>query len=204
MWHAARTHFRQVDADLSRLAEQLDIADLTPAADLFHALCDIIVGQQLSDKAASTIFRRLQANLGVHTLTPDTILNAGEETLRAAGVSGAKTRALQTLSQAVKNNDIVFTDLAALPDDLVRAQLLRLKGIGPWTTEMFLMFGLGRPDVFSLGDGGLQRAMRFLLHQSEVSPQEMLDRSARWQPYRTYAARVLWRSLDQKLLPETA
>ncbi len=170
-----------------------------PAADYRHgpfvALLRAVIGQQLSSRAAASIAGRLYALTGTPP-TPQAVLALAEGELRGCGLSMAKSRSVLTLSRAVLDGSIDLVHLAAVSDEAVAAKLTVLPGIGPWTVHMFLMFGLGRLDVFAPGDLGLRRAVQRLENLPDLpTPATCLVRAERWRPYRTVAAWQLWRWL---------
>ncbi|HUD19522.1 MAG TPA: DNA-3-methyladenine glycosylase [Patescibacteria group bacterium] len=195
-----RDHFAKVDPVLSGALELMkNEKDLGPRknSDYFVDLCEAIINQQLSDKAAATIFGRFVLLFPKKTLLPEVLLQIPEEKIRGVGTSWSKVHFLQSLAKSVVANEIRLDSLKSLSDEEVIRELTKLKGIGPWTAEMFLMFSLGRPDVFSFGDVGLRRAIQKLYQlKKEPSDRQMKQLSKKWSPYRTYAARILWRSLD--------
>lgn len=156
----------------------------------FQTLATSIISQQLSAKAADTIERRVLSI--VSSFTPDGFLTVPLEALRGAGLSSAKARYIIELSQRVNNGQLDFGALLEQADDDVIAALVELPGIGRWTAEMFLIFGLRRPDVLALGDAGLQRAARLLY--GEDADLESVGQS--WRPYCSVASWYLWRHLD--------
>lgn len=158
---------------------------LCPTPDPFGTLVRNVTGQQLSVKAAASIYKRLQDTLG--EISPETLLRASGDELRAAGLSWAKVRTVQAIAGAAQSGAVDFEHLAALPDEEVITELLPLPGIGRWTVEMFLMFALARPDVFSLGDLALRQGL-LRLHPERPAAEVL----AQWQPYRTLAARYIW------------
>jgi DNA-3-methyladenine glycosylase II len=160
----------------------------------FGNLTRSIVGQQISVHAARAILTRLET---ATSLDPDRVAALTPEELRAIGLSRSKARYIQDLAAHFIQDTAVFDHLDDLPDDQVIAELIRVKGIGVWTAHMFLMFTLGRPDVFAPDDVGLQRAIMRLYGLAAVPPKIELDRLAdRWRPYRTVASWHLWESLD--------
>lgn len=166
-------------------------------AGYFRTLVTSIVSQQISLAAAASIMRRLLALFGGEP-TPLKVLKAPEEKLRAAGLSASKVRYLKDLAAHVRDGRLDLAHVASLPDEEVMRELVAVKGIGPWTAEMFLMFSLRRPDVFSYGDVGLVNAMARLYRLRKPVPRARLERIARkWAPYRTLAARYLWASLGE-------
>jgi len=159
----------------------------------FHILTASIVSQQLSTKAAETIERRLAA------IVPAPFEAAGfagvaVEKMRGVGLSSAKGRYILELAARVRDGRLDLTALAAVPDEAAITALIELPGVGRWTAEMFLMFGLHRPDVLSLGDGGLQRAAK-LLYGGRA---KLANVGKRWRPYRSVASWYLWRHLEAR------
>jgi DNA-3-methyladenine glycosylase II len=164
----------------------------------FYTLMRSIVGQQISVKAADTVWGRLMMVLA-QSLTPETVLRAQPETLRAAGLSSQKVRYVKHLATFFVEHSITSPSYwEGMSDDAVIQHLTHIKGIGRWSAEMFLMFGLLRPDVYPLDDIGLQRALA--LHYPVQS--KPFDKAAAqalaipWQPYRSVAVWYLWRSID--------
>jgi DNA-3-methyladenine glycosylase II len=171
--------------------------------DLFVGLAEAIVSQQLSGKAAGTIWNRLLLALpapgapGAPVLDAAMVAAAPEEAFRGAGLSGAKTASLKDLAARVIDGRLALGDLASLDDDEVKKQLCAVRGIGPWTAEMALIFHLGRPDVLPVSDLGIRKA--FARHWSLPElpePEAMTQMAASWRPWRSLACRYLWRSLD--------
>lgn len=168
--------------------------------DYFASIASAIVGQQLSNRVAEVIWARLVA-LAQGALSPETILSLGDEELRQIGISYSKIKYLKALSTAVNEKTLELDRLHLFDDVEIVRQLTQVKGIGPWTAEMFLIFSMGRTDVFSIGDGGLQRAVKWLYKLEEVpGKEELLRISGKWKPYRTMAALYLWRALDDKIV----
>jgi DNA-3-methyladenine glycosylase II len=161
----------------------------------FHMLANSIISQQLSTKAAATIKLRVGAIVGVPFET-GRVLSVATEKLRGAGLSGAKTRYIRELATHVHDGRLDFDAIIALDDEAVIEKLIIVPGIGRWTAEMFLLFGLKRLDVLALGDAGLQRAARNLYGKKRKS-ETLLPRVAKaWRPYRSIASWYLWRSLE--------
>jgi len=165
--------------------------------DRYGALVRSIVGQQLSTTAARAIYTRLTDRYGGRTPTPVEVLEDDPEELRlAAGLSHAKVNFLRSLAEHVVDGSLELDRLDELPDDKVRAELLAVKGLGPWTADLFLMFTLQRPDVLPVGDLGIRRAImeRYGL-EAMPTPAEAERIGEPWSPYRTLASLFLWRSL---------
>lgn len=162
--------------------------------DYFSDLVHSIVSQQLSGKAANTIFGRLKQKLEGE-VTPERILRKRDQTLRNCGLSFAKVSFVKDLSCKVEDGEIKLNRLNKLSDEEIIEELVSVKGIGPWTAEMFLMFSLARPDVFPIDDLGIRKGMKQLL-QKDLEKQEMVKFALRWKPYRTCASWYIWRNLD--------
>jgi 3-methyladenine DNA glycosylase/8-oxoguanine DNA glycosylase len=156
----------------------------------FQTLVRAIISQQLSAKAADTIEDRIRAL--VPNFDPAEFLRAQPMELRAAGLSSAKARYIIELAQRVECGLLNLNAMQEVPDAEVIATLVDLPGIGRWTAEMFLIFGLGRPDVLSLDDAGLRRAVRLLFGKDA----ELEELGYSWQPFRSVASWYLWRHLD--------
>ena len=166
--------------------------------DHYGALVRSIVGQQLSTKAARAIYERLLAHFGGHPPAPAEMLAADSEEMRAAaGLSHAKVGFLRSLAEHVLDGSLELERLDELPDDEVTAELVAVKGLGPWTADMFLLFHLQRPDVLAAGDLGIRRAAMIAYGLDELPGVDELTKIAEpWRPYRSVACRYLWRSLD--------
>jgi DNA-3-methyladenine glycosylase II len=194
-----RQHFQINDPRIAVLIETIPLEDILPAHpdDYFLHLCRNIIGQQLSGKAADTIYARFESSFGSTPITPKAVYESTDDALRNIGMSRSKVSFLKDLAQKIHTKEIDLSVLTTLSDSEVVATLTKIKGIGPWTAEMFLIFTLGREDVFSFGDLGLKRAIQKLYGlRKEPTISKMEKLSKRWQPYRTYAARVLWRYKD--------
>lgn len=197
----ALKHFKNADPLLYKIALTVEIQDVTSHENYFLELYDSIVSQQLSIKAANTIMGRLKKLYPKEEITPEYTLKLDTEKMRAAGNSYSKIKYLKDLSQKVVDRTLTFDKFPGMTEQEIMEELLRVKGIGPWTSEMFIMFSLGRPDVFSFGDQGLKNAMRKIYNlEKHATLEEALIISAKWSPYRTYACRILWKSLDNEPL----
>ena len=162
----------------------------------FLDLIEIVTGQQLSMKAAKSIFNRL-LSLYPNTPTPKQIINTPEETLRSVGLSNSKALYVKNIAQAIEDNKITLESFEALSDEEIASQLLEIKGVGPWTVEMFLIFTLHRQDIFSIGDLGLRTAIEKLYGINRNDKNAILKQSETWRPHRTHACRLLWMSLEK-------
>ena len=196
MWEKAEK-FLLKDKYIGPLVKKYGKCKIRPIdqKDYFKDLVDAIVQQQLSLKAAATIFGRITKELG-GKVTPERILRKKDETLRACGLSYSKIKYLKDLSSRVKNGNLVLSKMNKLSDQEVMEELIAVKGIGRWTSEMFLMFALARPDVFPADDMGLQNAFKKLIKRN-LKPEKMEKfAEAHWKPYRTVASWYIWRSLE--------
>ena len=129
------------------------------------------------------------------------LISLEDEKLREIGVSYSKIGYLKNLSSAVLNNEICLDNLEGIENEEIVKNLTKVKGIGQWTAEMFLIFCLGRRDVFSLGDGGLQRSIKWLYRLDEVPKRKQLMQiSEKWKPYRTFASLYLWEAINKNLI----
>jgi DNA-3-methyladenine glycosylase II len=165
--------------------------------DAYGALLRSIVGQQLSTKAARTIYERLTELFGGRAPTPAELLEADPESIRGAGLSRPKVAYLRDLAEHVEDGELELDRLAELPDEEVSVQLTAVKGLGQWTADMFLIFHLGRPDVLPVGDLGIRRAVEGLYGLPELPAAAELEQIAEpWRPHRSLACLYLWRSLD--------
>lgn len=167
---------------------------------LFDALVEAIVSQQLSPKAADTIFARVRALLPEGTaLAPEPLLALPEDKLRGAGLSGAKTRSVRDLADHVKRGSLALEETASMDDEAVIEMLTQVKGIGRWTAEMLLMFQLGRKDVLPVGDLGVQKGfVKFFGLRKLPPPERMVKLAKPFQPYRSIASWYMWRINEEK------
>jgi len=165
--------------------------------DAYGILVRSIVGQQLSTRAASTIYGRVVELFGGEVPAPAKLIAADPEALRAAGLSRAKVAYLRDLAERVEDGDLDLDHLTELPDDQVSEQLTAVKGIGQWSADMFLIFHLGRPDILAVGDLGIRRAAERAYGLKKIPDATTLTRIAEpWRPYRSLACLYLWASLD--------
>jgi DNA-3-methyladenine glycosylase II len=161
----------------------------------FHALVISIISQQLSAKASDAIERRI-AGIVSAPFQPSDLLSVPIESLHSAGLSRPKARYIHELAQRIVDGRLSLANLDSEEDDHVVATLMELPGIGRWTAEMFLIFGLKRLDVLSLGDAGLQRAARLLYGNDNGEADLLTSVADAWQPYRSVASWYLWHHLD--------
>jgi DNA-3-methyladenine glycosylase II len=162
----------------------------------FQTLARAIVGQQISVKAADSIWRKFVVAVG-GKVTPERVANAAAETLRPCGLSAAKVIYLHALANHFLENGKSIKRWPQMEDEAIIRELVSIKGIGRWTAEMFLIFHLARPDVFPIADLGLLKGIYRLYNKNEEMPRAQVMRLAeRWRPWRSVATWYLWRSLD--------
>ncbi len=189
---------RARDSRLSRLIDMVGDVTLTTEGPPYAALAGSIVSQQLSGKAAESIWKRLVAASG--QVTPQRLAGMDDETLRAAGLSRPKVAYLRDLTRRVLSKDLNLDALPALPDEEVVRALVAVHGIGVWTAQMFLIFCLGRMDVFAPMDLGLRSAMMWLYSMPGLpTEKDSLPIAEAWRPYRTVASLYLWQAVTLKL-----
>ncbi len=199
------TYLRKADPVLGPLIDAVGSDGLGDARagrpdDHYGALVRAIVGQQLSTKAARTIYLRLCERYGGRTPTPAELIADDLEALRvAAGLSRAKASYLRSLAEHVVSGELELERFDEMPDAEVAAELIAVKGLGQWTVDMYLMFHLQRPDVLPVGDLGIRRAVERAYGLPGLpDPARLTEIAEPWRPHRTLACRYLWRSLDNE------
>ena len=166
---------------------------IEPAEDLFERLVVSLIRQQVSMNAAAAIRERL---FDAFEITPEAMLAADPEELHAVGLSEAKTEYVKATARAFRERGYDREYFAGMDDERVAAELTEIRGVGPWTAKMFLMFGLGRRDVFPVEDLGIRKGMNEVFDDSDMTRGEMRDRATAWEPYRSYASLYLWRAVE--------
>lgn len=161
----------------------------------FEDLVDAICSQQLSGKAAKTIFGRVKNTLQ-DNIRPDTVINADADKLRKCGLSYSKISYIKDLAQKVNDGSLKLSIIDKLSDEEIIRELVLVKGIGRWTAEMFLMFSLGRPDIFPIDDLGIRKGFEKVTKKEFDKIKSFKFAEKKWSPYRTVASWYLWRSLD--------
>lgn len=190
-------HFKTSDPILHAAIGKDFTFHLGENTDLFIALCESITSQQLSIKAADTIFARFKKLFPKEKITPHHTITLSTQQMREIGLSNSKASYILDLAQKVTQKQLILEELNDLENELVIEKLITVKGIGRWTAEMFLMFALKREDVFSYGDLGIRKAIQKLYNLKKQPSQKTAEKIAKkWIPYRTYACRILWKSLE--------
>ncbi len=199
---AARAELAAADPALGELIEQLGKRSVATRRrgqakpDAYGALLRAVVGQQLSAKAARTIYERVLELFGGTTPTPEQILAASTADLRGTGLSGRKVEYIRDLAAHVRDGELELDRLEELSEEEVIEEIVAVRGFGRWSAEMFLIFHLERPDVISGGDLGIRKAIQLLDGLTEMpTPDEVVERGERWRPHRSLASIYLWESL---------
>ena len=183
-------HLKRKDKKLGAAIERLGFIEREVIPDVFFALCDSIIGQQISGAAARAIRGRVEAKTG--GITPANILALTEEELRACGLSARKVMYLQSAATAVETGTLNLGELETLPDEEVIQKLVSLPGIGVWTAEMLMLFSLGRPNIVSYGDLAIRRGMMNLYGLKQLPKDKFLRYCKRYAPYGSVASLYLW------------
>jgi DNA-3-methyladenine glycosylase II len=194
-WHRAKRALGRRDPVMARIMREHPKVFLVRRGEPFLTLARAIVGQQISVKAAQSVWDRLVACVG--EVTPQGVLLKERKLLRACGLSDRKTEYIADLAQHFADGAIHVHRWPEMSDEEIIAELVEVRGIGRWTAEMFLIFNLLRPDVFPLDDLGLQKGIRLAYFKGrKVSLRTMRRLGEAWRPWRSVATWYLWRSLD--------
>ncbi len=192
-------YFKKVDPVIYDAMHGLDFDSwITPAPKdkYFESLCRSIISQQLGTKVARVINERFRSLFPDNIIDAKTILNLEDQTIRDIGASWAKVKYIKDLAEKHLNKEVNLENIDQLNDKQVIHELTKVKGIGPWTAEMFLIFTLGREDVFSFGDLGLKRGLEKLYELTDPTTEEVKLIIDRWTPYKSYGSITLWHSLE--------
>lgn len=202
---AAREALAAADPVMAALIERIGPIDLASRLrrrreerpnDAYGALLRTIIGQQLSTKAARTIYGRVRELFGGRTPTPEELLATGEDELRGAGLSGRKVEYVRDLAAHVLSGELELDRLEKLGDEEAIEEIAAVRGLGRWSAEMFLIFHLERPDVLSGGDLGIRKAVQVEYGLEGLpSPARVLEVGEPWRPHRSLASLYLWESL---------
>jgi DNA-3-methyladenine glycosylase II len=198
-WDEACKHLMRRDRVMKRLIPKFGQARLSSRGDAFTTLARSIVGQQISVKAAQSVWERVTGVMSTRgpRIAPDDVLGQPAQALREAGLSARKVEYLCDLAQHFRSGQVSESSWRSMSDDAIITELIAIRGIGRWTAEMFLMFYLMRPDVLPLDDVGLIRGISQNYFSGEpVSRSEAREVGEGWAPYRSVATWYLWRSLD--------
>ncbi len=194
----ALEHLSAADKKMNCIIERIGPCTLKVDSNHFWMLARAIIAQQISSAAARTITQRVRNSMN-EVLTAESLSQLDEETLRTAGVSKQKVGYLRSLTEKVLSGEVALDRIATLSNAEITSQLIQIKGIGVWTADMFMIFSLGRTDIFPIGDGGVRAAMRKIYRIDEEAPHEKYHRVAKkWQPYASIASWYCWRVLEEK------
>jgi DNA-3-methyladenine glycosylase II len=195
----AINHLKKADPVMAAIISKAGPYRMQYREPVFQTLVRSIVYQQLSGKAALTIFNRLATAAKVNPMTPEAILKLRPQKMRILGLSKQKIVYIRELARLTRDGNIQFERLPDMEDAAIIEMLTRVKGVGVWTVQMFLMFALQRPNVLPVGDLGVRAAMKKAYGLPELpKPQEMERIAAAWHPYRSIASWYLWRSLENQ------
>lgn len=185
------SYLSNIDSDLSKVINELGNPPLWSREPGFPTMIHIILEQQVSLASAKAAFTKLEQAAG--QLTPKRFLEFTDVELREFGFSRQKTKYGRALSRSIINEELDFGELHRLDDTTVRNKLMKIKGIGPWTADIYLLMALLRPDVFPSGDLALAKAVKQIQDLTEIpGPQKLSEIAERWKPWRAVAARILW------------
>ncbi|MFZ2199424.1 MAG: DNA-3-methyladenine glycosylase 2 family protein [Microgenomates group bacterium] len=191
-----KAHFAKADPKILEVLEMVKLNewfDEQPSTDHFYNLTRNIIYQQLAGKAASAIFSRFEALVGGN-VTPENILKFEDQSFRDVGLSWAKAKYIKDLAAKVQSGEVVLSNIDTLDNESVIIELTKVKGIGRWTAEMFLLFTLRRENIFSYGDLGLKNGF-IKLYGSDADLKSVI---ASWSPYESYGSISLWHYLDNR------
>lgn len=196
----AINYLKERDKVLAKIIPQIELKQRKSHKRYFESLCISIINQQLSTKAAATIVERfVKLFPKVKFPKPEQVLKIKDSKLRTAGLSFQKISYIKSLAGLVFKGEVHFNKFSKMSDEDIIIELVKVKGIGKWTAEMFLMFCLNRPDVFSEGDLGLRNAVKkWYKFDIKEKPNKLKKLVKIWQPYQTTASRILWASLNLK------
>ncbi|MFB6311479.1 MAG: DNA-3-methyladenine glycosylase [Salinirussus sp.] len=187
----AHEHLKE-DHRIGPLIAKYGRLEIGPAEDTFARFTTSIINQQLSSESAAAIRERVFERFDV---TPDAILAADPDALKDTGLSGQKVEYIKNVAEAYQSKGLGVEYFEGVDDAAVAAELTEIKGVGTWTAKMFLIFCLGREDVFPVEDLGIRKGMQ-ALHETDMSRAEMEDAAEDWRPYRSYASRYVWRAVE--------
>ncbi len=162
---------------------------------VFHSLIRSIISQQISTKAASSVHTKFKALFPGNNFNSDDILLTKDSKLKSAGLSHQKTQYIKATAEYFKSTHYTNKDFEQMSDKEVEKELIQIKGIGPWTIDMILIFTLGRADIFPIGDLGVRNGFK-ILFKKNATEKQMLTKSNQWKPYRTIMSWYLWRVVD--------
>ena len=192
-WDMAKKELSRKDDVLHEIIKEFNDLELVSRGDLFYTLIRSVIGQQISVKAASTVWSRFCERIG--DIEPKNILSADIEDLRSCGLSQRKAEYVIGISESWSDYDSI--EWKEMSDEEIIQELIKLRGVGKWTAEMILIFTMLRPDVFPIGDIGMIRGIEKSYNSGErMSVEELYAISEKWKPWRTVACCFMWRTVD--------
>lgn len=199
-YNCAVKHFLKKDVLIYKLMSRFEPIELKKRRNYFSSLTTSIIGQQLSVSSARAIINRFNAHFK-NNLSPEGIINTNFGVLRSLGLSNAKARYITDLAEKIISKELNLAGISTKGDNEIMAELTKVKGIGPWTVHMFLIFVLGRSNILPDGDLGIRKAImvNYSLKNLPISEDVVkISKKNNWSPYNTYAALYLWKSLEGK------
>lgn len=197
VWMRAGRHIRRKDKRLARIADRVGYLKIPLHEDYYEALIRSIISQQISWSAANAILKKFEALYGGKLPTPAQFLRTRERKVRSAGISPQKYSYIKDLAQKIEDGRVELAKFEKMADDDIVDELDDVRGIGRWTAEMFLIFSLGRTDVWPVDDLGIRHAVMSVYSlKKEPDRIEMVQMGEKWRPYRSIAALYLWHSHD--------
>ncbi len=198
-WHEAEKYLSENDPILAQVIKEYGPCTLASPVNYYQNLCESIISQQISIKVADAINNRFISLFPQGQVDPERVMELNEEELRSVGLSKQKVRYLKDLTAKVLSGEVTLETIDQLSNREIEKQLVKVKGIGPWTVTMFLIFCLNRTDILPVGDLGVKKAIQNLYNFEEIPTLEEMGEVARlWHPYETIASWYLWRSLENK------
>ena len=187
-----------IDPSLKPLFDEYDVPELKMEKNYFWALCRSIIYQQISGKAASTIANRFLALFSsVESIRPIDVININIDTLRSVGLSRQKASYIKNIADAFYNEKVNVENYFTMKDEEIITDLIKIKGVGKWTAEMFLLFTLRRPDIFPVTDLGVQKGFQVFYSLDEIPTTDFMNQKAdKWRPYRTIVTLYLWYAVE--------
>jgi DNA-3-methyladenine glycosylase II len=193
----AVSYLKSKDPTMNMIIKLVGNYTIKKRTDAFLALVEAIIYQQLTGKAAESIYRRFLNYYANFSPDPTKIIATSDVAMRSFGLSNRKVEYIKRLSENVKNKSLDIDLFPKMPDEEIIEQLIKMKGVGRWTSEMFLIFCLGRPDVFPVRDLGVRKAVqRWYFDSESATDMQMEEVSLKWKPYRSIATWYLWKSLS--------
>ena len=194
----ALKYLKKTEPRFGTLIDEFGEPDFELQDNYFKSLVRSIIYQQLSGKSAFAIYNRyLQLFNSTEFPSPQQVLAIPDSHYKSIGLSRQKTCYIKEISQAFSNKEIVPENIPKMKDDEVRKQFIKIKGIGPWTIDMFLMFTLNRPDILPVNDLGIQKGFKSFFSLNELPDENfMVEKSEKWKPFRTIACWYLWKLVD--------